>query len=175
MPNIKLRLRAVVQSRGEAANQLKAPGDAVLIERGKPRWLLLACPCGCGEEMPINLDSRAGPAWRLYKNAGHGVSLFPSVWRDTGCESHFIIWRDNIVLFGQDDEDYHTQERSDEIAALGRAVLERLPATGLVSFVEVADAMGEVPWDVMDACRYLVRRKVAREGSGKQRGAFGRA
>jgi len=36
---------------------VSAPGDAVLIERGAPRWLLLAR--GCGTELPINLDTHA--------------------------------------------------------------------------------------------------------------------
>jgi len=30
---------------------VSAPGDAVLIKRGAPRWLLLARPCGCGTEL----------------------------------------------------------------------------------------------------------------------------
>lgn len=169
----KLKLKRVVQSRGEASGFLQSPGDAVLIERGRPRWLLLACPCGCGDELPINLDSRAGAAWRLYKNAKLGVSVYPSVWRDTGCGSHFIIWRDSIILFAQYDEDLRLPGRA-ETAALSEAVRERLPATGSVSFVDVADSLGEVPWDVLDACRLLVRNGIAREGTGKQRGTFSR-
>src|SRR6267378_4236509 len=78
---------------------VSAPGDAVLIERGTPRWLLLACPCGCGAELPINLDRRAGKAWRVYKHGTTTLSVYPSVWRDTDCGSHFIIWRGNILLF----------------------------------------------------------------------------
>jgi hypothetical protein len=58
----KLTLKGVVRSRRETAGLLKSPGDAILVERGTPRWLLLLCPCGCGAELPINLDSRTGPA-----------------------------------------------------------------------------------------------------------------
>lgn len=64
--------------------------------------------------------------------------------------------------------------RADEIAALSKAVLERMPSTGSVSYIDVADALGEVPWDVLDAFRYLVRKGVAQEGTGKQRGTFRR-
>jgi uncharacterized protein DUF6527 len=170
----RLSLKRIVESRGEASGYLQSPGDAVLIERGRPRWLLLLCPCGCGDELPINLDSRAGPAWRLYKNAKLGVSVYPSVWRDTGCGSHFIIWRDSILLFGPDDDDFRSQGRAGEIAALSDAVRERLPAIGFVSYVDVADSLGEVPWDVLDALKHLVRKRVAREGTGKQRGTFSR-
>jgi hypothetical protein len=169
----KLNLKRVVQSRGETSDYLQSPGDAVLIERGRPRWLLMLCPCGCGEELPINLDSRAGPAWRLYRHPRQGVSVYPSVWRDTGCESHFIIWRNSIILFGQGDDDFWLRGRADEIAAISGPVRERLPVTGFVSYVDIADSLGEVPWDVLNACRQLVRNGIAREGAGKQRGTFG--
>ena len=170
----KVHLKKIVQSRGDAAGILKAPGDAVLIERGTPRWLLLACPCGCGAELPINLDARAGKAWRLYRHGSAGFSVFPSVWRDTDCESHFIIWRGNILLFGKDEEDFGSPREMAEIAALGELVRMRIPATGFISFVEVADSMNEVPWDILDALRHLVRIGFLREGAGKQRGSFSR-
>jgi len=40
------------------------------------------------------------------------------------------------------------------------------------SFVELADELDEVPWDVLDACRRLVRDKTLEEGWGKERGTF---
>jgi hypothetical protein len=158
----------------EASGLLKSPGDAVLIERGRPRLLLLSCPCGCGEDFAINLDARAGQAWRLYGNVRAGLSLFPSVWRESGCGSHFIIWRDRILLFGQYDEDLDTLAQADGTVPLDDAVRERLPGVGLVPFSEVAEDLDAVPWDVLMVCRRLVRMGAAREGKGKQRGCFGR-
>jgi len=165
-------LKRTVQNRAEAAGILRSPGEGVLIERGRPRWLLLACPCGCGEEIPINLDKQAGKAWRLYRDERHGISLYPSVWRDTHCGSHFIIWRDRILLFRDDYDGDASPERQEEIKALTAAVLERLPTSGFVSYVDVADELGEVPWDVLQVCRALVRVGRAREGNGPERGAF---
>lgn len=170
-----LQFLGVVSTRVEASGLLKSPGDAVLIERGRPRLLLLSCPCGCGEDFPINLNSRAAPAWRLYRNGRTGLSLFPSVWRESGCGSHFIIWRDKIFLFGQFDEDIDTSSQADETAHLIDAVCERLPKVNLIPFSEVAEAMDAIPWDVLIACRQLVRMGRAREGKGKRRGWFGRA
>jgi Family of unknown function (DUF6527) len=170
----KLNLKKVVQSRSEAASILSAPGDAVLIERGTPRWLLLACPCGCGAELPINLDGRAGKAWRLYKHGGSGLSIFPSVWRDTDGGSHFIIWRGTIHLFGEDDYDYRSPREMAESVALSELVRARIPRTGFISYVKVADSIEEDPWDVLDALRYLARIGFLREGVGKQRGTFSR-
>lgn len=169
-----LRFQGTVTTRGEASVHLKSPGDAVLVERGRPRLLLLSCPCGCGEVFPINLDSRAGPAWRLYVNGRAGRSLFPSVWRESGCMSHFVIWHDRIFLFGQYEDDLDTSPQADETTQLIDAVRERLSKTELISFSEIAEALDAVPWDVLMVCRRLVRVKFAHEGKGKQRGWFGR-
>src|SRR5258708_7376675 len=69
MRTLTLALKSTVESRASAADLLKSPGDAVLIQRGQPRWLILKCPCGCGDEIPVNLDRRAGKAWRFYGDA----------------------------------------------------------------------------------------------------------
>lgn len=168
-----LNFKGTVKSRGEAPH-LTSPGDAVLIERGRPRWLLISCPCGCGEEFPINLDSRAGPAWRLYRNRQSGLSLFPSVWRESGCESHYIIWHNKILLLGLYEEDVESSLQADETMPTTDAVHQRLPMSGFISYTEIADALDAVPWDVLMVCRRLVRMGIAHEGKDKQRGHFGR-
>ena len=170
----RLRFRGTVSTRGDASAHLKAAGDAVLIERGRPRFLVLSCPCGCGEEFPINLDPRAGPAWHLYGSSDTSLSLFPSVWRESGCKSHYIIWRDKILLFGQNEDEFDTVAQIGELDVLSKAALERLTPTGLTPFFDLANSLNAVPWDVLMACRQLVRSGQAREGIGKQRGAFGR-
>lgn len=174
MKNLTLSLKSVVESRAEVANQLKLPGDAVLIQRGQPRWLLLKCPCGCGDEIPVNLDRRAGKAWRFYGGAKSGVTLFPSVWRDTGCESHFIIWRDQILLFGGQGDDVSSSPVHPDILSLSKRVLESWPSEGWASYVDVADRLDEIPWDVLDACRYLARVGSLIEGRNQHRAMFRR-
>lgn len=169
-----LKFKGTVSSRGEASAFLKAPGDAVLIERERPRLLLLSCPCGCGELFPINLDERAGPAWRLYRNAKTGLTLYPSVWRESGCCSHYIIWRNKIYLFGQDEREWDDEFADDGTMPSAEMVLEQLPMAGLTSFWTIADKLEAVPWDVLRVCRRLVRKDLAREGKGTDRGYFGR-
>jgi hypothetical protein len=169
----RIRWRGTVDSRSEASSLLKLPGDAVLVQRGRPRWLVLSCPCGCGEQLPVNLDARAGPAWRFYRS-GPAITLFPSVWRESGCESHFIIWRDDILLFGRYEDDL-VEEATSAATDLRDAVLRRLPPSGqLTPFSDIAEALDAIPWDVLMACRKLVRSGVACEGTQKQRGSFGR-
>ncbi|MCK1732333.1 DUF6527 family protein [Bradyrhizobium sp. 142] len=165
-----LNFRAVVSSRGEADQHLSKPGDAVLVNRGGPRWLVLSCPCGCGERFPVNLDPRSGPAWRIYNAEGGKMSVFPSVWRDTGCQSHYIIWRGRIYLFGSDN-DAETDAGIALDDLLG-PVSKRLSYAAWRSFVDVADELGEIPWDVLEACRTLARKRVAEEGTGKLRSHF---
>ena len=174
-PAGKIRLRGVVTSRTEASPLLGAPGDAVLVKRGMPRWLVISCPCGCGVEHPINLDPRTGPAWRHYISEPGRFTLYPSVWRESGCKSHYIIWRDRVYLFssyGLTDADTPNEVESEELLA---AVERALPESGFSKFVDIADQLNEIPWDVLSACRELVRRERAVEGRDKQKASFRKA
>jgi hypothetical protein len=73
----------------------KVPSSIVIVKRGRPRTVLFRCPCGCGETLVINVDPRAGKAWRLRRSVA-GVTLLPSVWRTTGCRSHFVLWESRV-------------------------------------------------------------------------------
>ncbi len=174
MKNLRINLKAELTSRAGADEHLQAPGDAVLIARDTPRWLLLKCPCGCGDQIPVNVDKRAGKAWRLYRGVDRSLTLFPSVWRDTGCMSHFVIWRNRILMFGLDRVSGEPPVEEIDIRSLANRVLEAWPTNGLISYADVADSMGEIPWDVQEACRNLVRSKHLVEGTGRQRGMFRR-
>jgi len=173
-PATKIRFRGTVARLSDASAHIELPGDTVLVERGRPRLLMISCPCGCGELFPINLDPRAGPAWRLYSDPRRGVSLYPSVWRESGCESHYVIWRNRIYLFGTYEDELDSAS-ADELTKLVELVMDRLPTEGLASFYDIAESLNAIPWDVLTVCRRLVRMRVAREGKGKQRGSFGRA
>lgn len=176
MARLKVNFKGKVQSRSEASALLQQPGDTVLVERGHPRWVIMKCPDGCGEEIPINVDSRAGPAWRLYQSPRLGLTIYPSIWRDTGCGAHFIVWRDGILLFGGWDEgdDYYSFWDDQNVETLKGAVLKRLVPDKLVHFAEIADDLGELPWDVLRVCRNLVKSGLAVEGKDKKRQHFKR-
>jgi NTP pyrophosphatase (non-canonical NTP hydrolase) len=76
-------------------------------------------------------------------------------------------------MFGQYEDDFDSESQADR-ANLIDAVLNQLPTNSLVDFSDVAEALGEVPWDVLMVCRQLTRKGLAREGVDKQRGSFGR-
>jgi hypothetical protein len=171
-----LQLRGTVTSRSDTGGMLRVAGDAVLVERGRPRILVIMCPCGCGEELAINLDGQAGPAWRLYRRRG-SCTLFPSVWRETGCESHFIVWKDQIYLFGFSEDEAHDErdELSSNGATISRElVLDALSRKSLESVSAIADRLDALPWDVLVVCRRLVAEGTAVEGTRAKRGQFRR-
>lgn len=172
MKYLNLTVKEIVNSRAEAALKLASPGDAVMIVRGQPRWLLLKCPCGCGEEIPINLDRRAGKAWRIYGSKEEGITIFPSVWRDTGCRSHFIAWGGKILLFRQweDGDDLSSHQPCQD--ALVRKVRSAWPDRGWTYYVDLADALEEIPWDVLAACRHLTKSGFLVEGPGERQSYF---
>jgi Family of unknown function (DUF6527) len=173
MRNERFSIKARVGSRASASAYLKQPGDAVIVDRHGPRWLILSCPCGCGAEVPVNLDRRAGPAWRLYESP-KGTSVYPSVWRDTDCKSHFIIWRDDILLFGERyGESWIDEAESGEQELLQR-VLEALSSREQ-SAEEISDQIPDSePWDVLRCCRRLCKLGKAIEGRHHTRGRFRR-
>lgn len=170
---INFTIKAKVSSRADASAYLKKPGDAVIVVRQAPRWLIMLCPCGCGSDLPVNLDRRAGPAWRLY-DTPDGTSVYPSVWRDTDCKSHFIIWRGKILLFGPRGDDWWLDEEDLSEAELVDRVLKSLSVREQ-SIEEISDQIsGSVPWDVLRCCRKLCRKGKAIEGLGQSTGRFRR-
>jgi hypothetical protein len=171
--NKTLFIRARVTSRANASAYLKQPGDAVIVDRQGPRWLVLSCPCGCGAEVPVNLDRRAGPAWRIYESP-KGTSIYPSVWRDTDCKSHFVIWRDDILMFGQRYGESWIDEADAGEDELMQRVLEGL-SDNEKSAEEIADQIPDSePWDVLRCCRRLCLLGKATEGRHDARGRFRR-
>jgi hypothetical protein len=64
----------------------------------KPKWSLFLCPCGCRSVVTLSLQQVHWPRWRLSKTPGGRPTLYPSVWRDTGCLSHFWL-RDGRVAW----------------------------------------------------------------------------
>jgi hypothetical protein len=133
--------------------------------------LIIRCPCGCGDDLLINLDTRAGPAWRLYKNR-RGTTLYPSYWREGGCESHFILWNDHIYwCWGSgDDVDEWTVD-----PVIEEAVLAELSTHHFTHYYELADSLKLIPWEALQACRQLVGKGAAVAGKRKRFGQFRRA
>lgn len=154
MPRVNiLQLRGTGERFSEASALLKAPGDYAFITRGVPRSIIMQCPDGCGEVITVNLDRRSGPAWRAFRQANL-LTIYPSIWKETGCKAHFIVWNNRLLWCDQ----YETTDWDNEtlIATVHRV----LPGVGLphVHFEEVALQLEAVPWEVLWACQALEHR-----------------
>lgn len=164
----RIRLKGTTASHGDALPLVHEAGDTVMVVRGRPRTLVFKCPDGCGDTVTLNLDGRAGKAWTLYQRRS-GLSLYPSVWRDNGCESHFIIWNNRVLWL---DSDWWTDE--EEVSGLADRVIELIPSHIFIHFRELADQIDEIPWSVLRACRHLARAGRVIEGEGDSWGRFRR-
>ncbi|UUZ74032.1 hypothetical protein LP415_03550 [Polaromonas sp. P1(28)-8] len=54
------------------------------------------CPCGCGETIELALLQGVKPRWNLTTSHDGLPTLHPSVWRRSGCRSHFWL-RNGLV------------------------------------------------------------------------------
>jgi len=162
----KVSLLAEVKNMADAFIFLKAPGDAVIVNRGCLRAIVFSCPDGCGETLTVNLDARSGKAWRLYKT-NNQISLYPSVWRDNGCKSHFIILRNQIIWFGK-LENNNSSELFTLNPKLDDLVLKALIKDKFLPYWEIAYSLNEIPWDVLQSCIRLTKlNKACRDKAGE--------
>jgi hypothetical protein len=162
----RIRWRGVAARHRDAAELLHDAGDVVLVERGRPRHLIVRCPCGCGDDISLNVDPEAGPCWRLLRR-GDNLTVMPSVWRETGCESHFFLWRDEV-----DWLDWYNYGVSDVDEALRERVARALKADEFRSVHELAFEADGSLHGVHRACQQLVEADRAIEGTGRERGMF---
>lgn len=169
-PARRVRFKGKVVFRHEADDVTPLSGDGVIVARDRLRSFVITCPDGCGEHLTVNLDERAGPAWRYYETA-RGVTLFPSVWRESGCKSHFIVWHDTILWCDRYTEGNREPENlSADLTDRVFAILD----DRFVPFAELAQQLGEIPWEVARACRLLKGDGRAEEDAKPRLGRYRR-
>ncbi len=152
-----VRMLEPVEYRDQAETSLTTPGDASMVVRVRPRSIVMACPDGCGETLVINLDGRAGKAWS-FDMRGEGLTLFPSVWREGGCASHFIVWRGHILWCDRFERGNREPTYDPSIEG---AVLDAMDEVQPRSAVELADVTGGLVWDVNRVAGRLAERGLA--------------
>jgi Family of unknown function (DUF6527) len=99
---------------GKHGLRYKPKNVADLPQRLRPRVLYcigedvpwsaaLLCPCGCNSLIQLSLLKGERPHWTLKTDAKDAATLTPSVWRTSGCRSHFslsmgrVVWSDEIT------------------------------------------------------------------------------
>lgn len=60
-------------------------------------WLIaFKCPCGCNNLIQLNLLKEASPLWGYKVTNKNKINVSPSVWRSSGCKSHFHVQKSKI-------------------------------------------------------------------------------
>ena len=78
---------------GEKPDRMDSHIVYVVGEEGCSWAAVFVCPCGCQADVWLNLlkhdDGRS--TWFVEGKDGAKAHISPSVWRQTGCRSHFFI------------------------------------------------------------------------------------
>lgn len=75
--------------------------DVVLTRDDGEAWSVgMLCPCRCGATIEILVVDGAKPRWNIDVDTKGRPTLCPSVWRNTGCRSHFWVRSGRIVWCG---------------------------------------------------------------------------
>jgi len=56
-----------------------------------PFLAVIQCPCGCKELLHMNLLISRDPCWKLFVEDDSSITFKPSLWKKTGCRSHFHL------------------------------------------------------------------------------------
>lgn len=66
--------------------------DLILLKDDGEDWSVgFCCPCGCGEVIELLLLPDVAPRWDIRIDQRGRPTISPSVWRATGCRSHFWL------------------------------------------------------------------------------------
>lgn len=86
-----LRPKVRVRFTNELPERLRKHTLYVTSGAHGPAFGFLKCPCGCGQTLHLRFFGARHPRWELQTDARRMATLTPSVWRQTGCHSHFIL------------------------------------------------------------------------------------
>lgn len=88
------------------------PDEFVIVDyKGKLYWALFECPCGCHEVITLPLKKEQNPNWTFNTSENRRPTLYPSVWRNKGCQSHFWV-KDGIVKWCQNTGQHPSESQN---------------------------------------------------------------
>lgn len=77
------------------------PSEKVVYVEGDEKledywYALFKCPCGCSDNIMLNLMDDAEPRWKVsIENSDFSIS--PSIWKTEKCKSHFWLRNRRII------------------------------------------------------------------------------
>ena len=81
----------------EVPAELRRGVLALVGEDAEPWAAVLICPCGCDARTELLLAPGPETFWRVTHGPA-GTTLSPSVWRTSGCRSHYFV-RESAILW----------------------------------------------------------------------------
>lgn len=69
----------------------------IINNEGYSWQIIMCCPCGCKKNLHMNLMKEHEPYWKFEIDKKNKISLYPSIHRIVGCESHFFIKKGKII------------------------------------------------------------------------------
>ncbi|VAW75799.1 hypothetical protein MNBD_GAMMA12-1360 [hydrothermal vent metagenome] len=100
LPPIKFNFINIVE-RPPKNSDVKKDSIYLVTKGQNHKWVLFQCPCGCGHVITLSLQLTHSPHWKITKNSSQRPTLYPSVWQDTSCCSHFWL-KDGRIYWCQD-------------------------------------------------------------------------
>jgi len=76
----------------------------MVVYQGKPLWALFRCPCGCRHVISLSLQKIHRPHWKVRKYSEGRPTVYPSVWQNKDCCSHFWIRDGRVYWCGNADK-----------------------------------------------------------------------
>lgn len=83
--------KVIIKDKTPNNNDLRDKEFIKVIYKGKPYWAIFRCPCGCGYVISLPLQNTHNPFWEILHSTDNKPTLYPSVWQNEGCMSHFWI------------------------------------------------------------------------------------
>lgn len=77
-----------------------ATGTLYLVGEGQAWSAGLVCPCGCGKLIQLSMLQDEFPKWSVEVTFWGLPTVEPSVWRTSGCRSHFFLQKGKIRWCG---------------------------------------------------------------------------
>ncbi|WP_363928503.1 DUF6527 family protein [Thiobacillus sp. 0-1251] len=88
----------IFDDRAAASMAAKRTGVAALVRGGHGyKWMLFTCPCGCKQQIALNMMRSHSPRWRVEVRSRNLFTVHPSV-DSTTCGAHFWL-RDGRVIW----------------------------------------------------------------------------
>jgi len=90
--------RKVLIREGDTLPAVMPKLDLILLQDEGENWSVgFQCPCGCGDVIELLLLPNVKPRWDIKVDSRGYPTLSPSVWKTTGCKSHFWVQDGRIV------------------------------------------------------------------------------